>query len=532
MLFCFSSQQQKEEEHVYLVNEADELEVEESEEAHENHINEDLLVNSGKGAVLKKVESATKIRRSNHRRTEPTSGLFLDTHSGPLKGTVAGGRSFRKSASSVSLGATSSAAAQLVATAAANGKFVDPSVAAVAAVAAAVAADEEHFGSQEQQTQSPNGTSISRTLSKIGPFLRRNRSSKGTEHLQREALRKSNETAAGLGVDQSQRYIKLPTSSSAALASSSSALSCDSTAASGKWSSSLSSTSTSSRWSAQKSAKHCSTLSKSSTSVAIVTSGECEQSSLTSCELSLASGLLSACRSDPTTHRVLHREGHHSPASASSSSTLSSGSSTYSPPPPTLVPRSANNPPPRPKTSKPSRCSSSASINTTTTTATTNNNTSSLPARPLLSPTSGSVGDSVESIDELLGLSETPSCSQSTSTDTPCVMTSTVTSATMSLLTCTTSTTPTSSSSSVSQCTGSANGAASSGSTSGQQSTQQSQQQQSSSTSSNSSSSSNHHHHQHQQFINKPPRGWLHPDHKLSDSVGVTYAVRVSCTLH
>ena len=32
-------------------------------------------------------------------------------------------------------------------------------------------------------------------------------------------------------------------------------------------------------------------------------------------------------------------------------------------------------------------------------------------------------------------------------------------------------------------------------------------------------------------FVNKPVRGWLHPDQKLSDG-GITYGVRVSTIIH
>ena len=32
-------------------------------------------------------------------------------------------------------------------------------------------------------------------------------------------------------------------------------------------------------------------------------------------------------------------------------------------------------------------------------------------------------------------------------------------------------------------------------------------------------------------FINKPSRGWLHPDEQLAPDVGVCYGVRVSTTI-
>src|SRR5699024_8841184 len=156
-------------------------------------------------AVVATGKSVEGNRRSNHRRTLSSAP---GPDSGPIKSPPGTPRTFRKSQSSAAVALGAGAVSAVATTVAAT--FVDPSAAAVAA------ADQAHQSQHNQSSTS--ATSISRTLAKLGPtaaasFLRRNlsqtfRSSKGTEHLQREALRKSNESAAGLSPDQSQRYIR------------------------------------------------------------------------------------------------------------------------------------------------------------------------------------------------------------------------------------------------------------------------------------------------------------------------------------
>lgn len=139
-------------------------------------------------------------------------------------------------------------------------------------------------------------------LSKLGSgLIRRNKLSKDTEHLQKEALRKSTEAAANY-VDGAQRYIKLPSSSH------SKQLSCED----------------------PKSAK--------STSVA----SSVNSSKSPSAENALQ-GPVPVCKP------------HRSPLTSRQPRTLSAQSSPSVPPVPSLLPRSANNPPPRPKTNKPLR---------------------------------------------------------------------------------------------------------------------------------------------------------------------------------
>ena len=534
MLFCFSAQQRDHDEYHLLVRDlADEdEEPDDSVEAHDNLINQELqLVSTGKS-----VDSSRGHQRSNHRRTLSSSGTDL----GPIKSPVATPRTFRKSQSStaVVLGAGAVTAV---------GKFVDP--------VAVVAADQAHQQLQHNQS----ATSISRTLArKLGPsasFLRRNlsqtfRSSKGIEHLQREALRKSNESAAGLSPDQSQRYIRLPSSNNNSQNNNSSS------GATSNTSNSANNTASTPK-SSSGSSQQTSSLTKSQTSAAIVAIGESRlqqhssshsPSPATSDFVGVTTGVaaLSSTKSDPTAHRV-HQHSH-----SHRHSSHSSPSSPSSPPPPTLVPRSANNPPPRPKTNKPCRTNSIHSNSSMSSRHQLQQQSSPPLVHNLASTLSASQSSQLDPLSQSSSSSSLHHSSSSSSihcssplstfaspchsiATTTCTMTSTVTTTTtMSMMTplassTTNGITAASQSNNQQQGSSSSNGASSSSNSSG---SQQQQQQQSASSANSSNSSSSHHHHQHQQFINKPPRGWLHPDHKLSDSVGVSYAVRVSSSLH
>lgn len=394
MLFCFSSQ--KDDEYLFLGDD----QLTESEEAHDNCINTGLL------------QAATANLR--HSPTTGTTATELASLDSPVK--LPTPRTFRKSNSTTGTATNhhnTSTANISSASSIACSKFVDPS------------------DNNSNSATSSNHNSCSALLSKLGPgsFLRRNISqlrctTKGLEHLQREALRKSNESNTG-SVDNSQRYIRLPSSPS----------------------------------SKQQS---LSLLSPTIVTTIARIGGKSHHTDTTAHSTSVADVLIDTASDSivSTTTTVSSNHSRTSPPSFLSTKVPPA------PTAPTLVPRSPNNPPPRPKTEKPSKMSRHPVHSTMSSEA---------------SSSSSQNGDHHQH--HLHTELHTASCSTSTSsrqvsaaiTSTPATTTSAA------------------------------------------------------STSSTFSASS--HHHQHQQFINKPPRGWLHPDNKLADLDGVTYAVRVSFLL-
>ncbi|OTF81136.1 hypothetical protein BLA29_001328 [Euroglyphus maynei] len=341
---------------------------------------------------------------------------------------------------------------------------------------------------------------------------------KGTENLQREALRKSNESGQ-YNLENSQRYIRLPPSPH-----------------SKKFSPTIPNVSPIEEKSFHKFNCNNSSISKSSLPTKQSPSNIID--SLLMCD-ALASPIQSI--STPVKNHHSNSQSSHSASNqknlsrscTSSPSSLSSSRISPTPPPPplpphhhhhhhltnsstpTLVPRSANNnPPPRPKADKPNKhqqlsnmsSSTSATINMSRPSLT--NNTTSL----VSSIPSNVSGSNVHlSQHATNGVQIEPSsckCAPPSSTSSSTTAT-TIQPSLNQCATCSTSSTE-----------GNPVTAAGSSNSSNNQQTI------------NNNLNSHHHHQQHQQFINKPPRGWLHPDHKLTDTdgPGVTYTVRVSST--
>nr|XP_027197239.1 uncharacterized protein LOC113791645 [Dermatophagoides pteronyssinus] len=348
---------------------------------------------------------------------------------------------------------------------------------------------------------------------------------KGTENLQREALRKSNESGQ-YNLDNSQRYIRLPPSPHSKKFSTTINVSQRSSSPIGEKNIHKS-----------KCNNNNNSINKSSLSSKQSPSNIID--SLLMCDALASSPIQSISTPVNNNHHsnspslTLHTKTTSS-RSCTSSPSLSSSSSTISPiptPPPPLpphhhqplnslapniVPRSANNnPPPRPKADKPNKhqqlsnmsSSTSATINMSRSSLT-NNVAVSSPTTSLVSSIPSNVsGSNVNHSQHVTNGVQNESFS---SRSCKCAPSSTISSSTTtqpSLNQCAT-------------CSPSTGGnpvttAGSSNASNNQQTT-------------SNNLNSHHHHQQHQQFINKPPRGWLHPDHKLTDTdgPGVTYTVR------
>ncbi|KAH9516179.1 Phosphotyrosine-binding domain, phosphotyrosine-interaction (PI) domain, partial [Dermatophagoides farinae] len=354
---------------------------------------------------------------------------------------------------------------------------------------------------------------------------------KGTENLQREALRKSNELGQ-YNLDNSQRYIRLPPSPHSKKFSTAINVSQRSTSPIGE------------KCSHKLKCNNNSNINKSGCLPAKQSPASNIIDSLFMCDV-----LASPIQSIPTqfnnhhsnspslashtasTQLISNRSCTSSPSSSSLSSSTISLTPAPTPPPPlpphnhllsnssvsTLVPRSANNnPPPRPKADKPNKHQHQPLSNMSSTSATTNMNRSLLTNNvAVLSSTTSLVssipsnvsGNNVHHSHDTTNGIQIESCVPRSCTCSPSSLISSSTTTQPSLNQCAT-------------CSPSTGGNPVSASGSSNASNNQQ-------TTSNNLNS-HHHHQQHQQFINKPPRGWLHPDHKLTDTdgPGVTYTVR------